>query len=155
GNDIPLVIQIGKWRRQITIPTVQQCVDNPITDKTLTRLPRNHGEGDIPKIAVSTGSADSMECLLQRIGVDRNEYGGGASGAGRIHIYVGPNQSPGGSQGPGHGVKGTNTDSDTGLWSSSGQMQNYDIVILSCEGDENGDSKPKASLQALEEYANN
>jgi hypothetical protein len=143
GANIPLVIQIGKWRRQITIPTVSQCVDNPMTDPNQTRLPRNRTEGDIPKIAVSTGQADSMECLLERIGVDEAEYGGGASGAGRIHIFTGNGNSASGS-----------TSSESTLWDSATDLSSYDIVILSCEGGENGGTKPPTSLQALEQYAN-
>jgi hypothetical protein len=40
GTNVPLVIQVGKWRREIFIPTVTSCVDNPITDREQTRLPR-------------------------------------------------------------------------------------------------------------------
>ncbi|MGA9656313.1 MAG: hypothetical protein WBV96_20620, partial [Polyangia bacterium] len=45
GVDIPLVMQLGKWRRQITIPksmVTNQCGDNPITETkpvSLLRLP--------------------------------------------------------------------------------------------------------------------
>jgi hypothetical protein len=46
GTNIPVVVQIGKWRRQIVIPSVGQCVDTPLTTAE-TRMPKNQSEGDI------------------------------------------------------------------------------------------------------------
>ncbi|MGO8993068.1 MAG: carboxypeptidase regulatory-like domain-containing protein [Polyangiaceae bacterium] len=144
GANIPLVIQIGKWRRQLVIPTVTQCAANPQPDKSLT-LPKNQKEGDIPSIAVSTGSADSLECLLLRVGVDPAEYGGGAGGTGRIHIFQGgndptdtPNTNPPGPA------------SNANLWDSAGDINKYDIVLLSCEGSETY----KPSAQTVYNYVN-
>jgi hypothetical protein len=85
GRNLPLVVQIGKWRMVYTIASVVACQDNPQPDHSL-RLPRSHSEGNLPDIAISTGGADSMECLPLRMGVDAAEYVGGAAGPGRIHI---------------------------------------------------------------------
>ncbi len=39
GPNIPLVIQVGKWRKQLYVQNVSPCMDNPLPDKSL-RLPK-------------------------------------------------------------------------------------------------------------------
>jgi hypothetical protein len=150
GPNIPLVIQIGKWRRQFTLPNVVACQDNPVPDKLLT-LPKNRMEGDIPNIAISTGGADTLECLLRRIGVDAAEYAGGPAGTGRIHIFQGSSRGGGGIGGR-RGAPNTNPPapaSSTALWSSTAELMKYDITLLSCEGEET----QNMNQQALHDYA--
>src|SRR4029079_15766364 len=60
GTNIPVVIQTGKWRRQISGASVPACASTPLTDKNQTRLPRNKSEGDIPRIAIATGGSDAL-----------------------------------------------------------------------------------------------
>ena len=148
GDTIPLVITSGKWRRQITIAKVNECTDNtvPATD---TRLPKNRSEGDIPKIALTTGSADSLECLLRRIGIDDSEIGKMGDPS-RIHLFAGNGVSqfqpgfPGGS--------GMIPSADP-WWRSVDNLKAYDIVILSCEGNQNPDTKGQEGLNAIKAYA--
>jgi hypothetical protein len=160
GANIPLVIQVGKWRKQLTIPNVTQCQDNPLPDKTLL-LPKNHMEGDIPNIAISTGGADTLECLLRRVGVDASEYVPGPSTAGRIHIFGGSGGVMGGMMGGlfggggGFGVHQLPNTSPPGpmssmaLWDSAADIMGYDILLLSCEGAET----TGMNQQVLHDYA--
>ena len=145
GANIPLVIQIGKWRKQITIPNVAACTDNAQPDKSLS-LPKNHSEGDIPNIAISTGQADTLECLLRRVGLDAAEYGPGPSGTGRIHIFEGNGT---GNKGGAPNTATPAPRSATGLWDSKADLMKYDILLLSCEGGET----TQMNQQALFDYA--
>jgi hypothetical protein len=143
GTNVPIVVQTGKWRKEFMIPTVTKCVDNPQPDKTF-RMPRSGTDGNLPDIAISTGNADSLECLLLRIGLDAGEWMGGPGAAGHVHIFHG------------NGANTTNPgpESYMGLWDAPGtDLMNNDITLLSCEGGETANVTAQ-SQQFLLNYAN-
>jgi len=143
GDNIPLVITTGKWRRQIVIPHVEACLETQISDSD-TRLPRSSAEGDLPKIALTTGGGDSLECLIRRLGIDDSEVTTDA-GTGRVHFYRG--------NGVYKFAAGTDFPSATTLWDSVDKLKQYDLVLLSCEGSQNSLNKPQTSLDAMKRYA--
>ena len=121
GANIPLVIQLGRWRRAVTIANVPACTTTALPT-SLTRMPRNKNEGDIPKMAIATGNADGLECVLMKLGIDQAEFTQ-PNGSGRVHIY----RANGANAGNG-------TPAMSALVSSSSTLANYDIVLLPCEG---------------------
>jgi hypothetical protein len=129
GKKVPLVIQLGKWRREIEIGEVVPCTDNPLRPDQ-TRLPRNSTEGHLPKIAVTTGGSDALECLLKKIGVDVAEFTSD-SGTGRVNLFSGYRAAKSiivnGSRQP------LRTAED--LWASSDRMLDYDMILMGCEGE--------------------
>jgi hypothetical protein len=138
GDNVPLVIQLGKWRRQVTIPTIPSCASTPL-DAGTTRLPKNRSEGDIPKMAIVTGSADPMECLLLKIGIDAGEITEPTTTASRIHLFKGAN-SPG-------GIISAQTPAGTQLYGGTGAaLDAYDVVMLPCEGGEYNQSAGTANI---------
>ncbi len=140
GTDIPLVVQIGKWRRLVTLPAITACQTTALTDAGITRLPRNRTEGDMPQIAISSGNADAFECLLRKMGIADSEVTSPANG-GRVHFYRqnGLNLNPSAPAG-------------STLWTDAGTLMGYDVVILPCEG--NANNKPAAAVQNMVSYAN-
>jgi hypothetical protein len=124
GANIPLVIQIGRWRRQVTIANVAGCQDNPIP-ADITRLPRTQSEGDIPLMAFATGKVDALECVMRKIGVADAEFTK-PDGGGRIQFYLGS-----GAKGAN---AGKNTPSQDTLVDDVNQLSKYDIVLFPCQG---------------------
>jgi hypothetical protein len=149
GADIPLVIQIGKWRREVKIPNVAACATTAITDKDLTRLPRNKSEGHIPKISLTTGGADALECLLRKIGIADSEFTP-ETGDGRVNLYVGVNGSALYDPGVNAGAPFTPVEP---WWNSLDNLKKYDMIIHSCEGTANPTNKSPAATKALQDYA--
>lgn len=69
SGQIQFAIDKGRFRRISTF-SVQPCKDNPIAAPH-TVLPGKSGAGDdIPKIAVSTGSQDALDLVLNAMGLD-------------------------------------------------------------------------------------
>ena len=124
GTNIPLVIVTGKWRRQIVIPSTTSCADTALTPDQ-THLPRNQSEGDIPLFAVATGSVDTVECVLRKVGIADSEFTD-PSGGGRIQLYSG-------SGNPGARVDAS-TPSQIDLMSNLMTLNQYDVLMLPCQG---------------------
>lgn len=147
GNDIPLVIQIGKWRRTFTLDNVPQCTQTVLPDDLL-RLPANHEQGDLPRIALSTGGADALECLVRKLGIDDSEFTG-PEGGGAVHLYAG-------FSGTSHYAPELNEGADfppaEELWSTAASLGRYDITLLSCEGDPHSSNKSQAAFGAMHDY---
>ena len=129
--DVPInaiytvVIQAGKWRRQFS----ETVAAVPLTGLAL-HMPANHTQGDIPFIAIATGSVDALECVFRQMGIADSEFtdDNGTSG-GRIHLYKG-GKSPGAyinASSPSESVlMGTPTDSSL--------LNSYDVVMFPCQG---------------------
>ena len=139
GTNIPLVIQTGRWRRQVVIPSVSACVNTSFS----TRFPQNQTEGDIPKIAVATGSADSVECVLRKVGISDSEFTD-PSGGGRINFYS--------STGKAGAEISTSTPTADTLLGTSAALNQYDVLMLPCEGGEY--IKPAQQLANVVSFAN-
>src|SRR6202007_254744 len=78
GANIPLVVQVGKWRSKYTMPSaVVACQDNPFPNSTTPsqrlRLPAKQSEGDMPLIAYDAG-CDPMDALISKIGIASTEF---------------------------------------------------------------------------------
>jgi hypothetical protein len=149
GSQIPLVVQLGRWRRQFKVDVSTSCAATAIGD---LHLPRNESEGDIPLTAISTGAVDSIECILLKMGVDESEFAGTTTGgAGRIHLY---SAGFGSADANGHGPGAALVDSapESALLGSGGSFMQYDQIMLPCWGDEF--TKPSDALASLVSYAN-
>ncbi len=141
GSNVPLVVQIGKWRRKVTLPRIDPCTTTQVPAE-LTRLPRNRAEGDLPQMAVLTGACDGIACFLRRVGVDAQEFTGPDAG-GRLHVYRGAGPGPD-LMGGGGGTAGdcTGGSGPCPLWNTKQQLERYDTVLLGCECGENNQTKP-------------
>jgi len=146
SGQVSLVVQTGKWRRQYDVNVVANQA-NVIPD---LRLPANSSEGSLPNIAISTGGSDSFECLPLRLGVSASEYVAGSAAGGHIHIYSGWNGAT-----PATGA----VESNKTLWDTQAHLNEHDVGILSCEGQETtggqtGMRVGAAAQQLMMNYAN-
>jgi hypothetical protein len=147
GTGIKLVVQLGRWRRQFTVDISNSCGANSIPAGTLT-MPKNHNEGDIPRMGILTGGFDPIECVLRKMGIDDSEFTN-PGGGGHINLYLAAgtglppnpfagftNQCPGNPYGSGAQINAS-TPGQAALFGQSGgqpTINQYDLVVLACEG---------------------
>lgn len=129
-GDIPInatytvVIQAGKWRRQFT----ETVATDPLTNLAL-HMPADHTQGDIPLIAIATGSVDAPECVLLDMGISPTEFtddNGSINSGGRIHLYKG--SASGGAL-----INGS-TPLQSTLMTTPALMNGYDMLMFPCQG---------------------
>lgn len=174
GTNIPVVVQLGKWRREIMLKSVTSCEPNTVTNNCtaanpadcVLRLPRNQQDGldpltntyskaDLPQVAIVTGSADPFDCLLLKAGVDPKEFGDYTTDK-RVHMYQSDSK-------PGHTLNpkyGANVPGST-LWNAkpggNPNLASYDVLLLPCEGgafDKQGATSTNTPYRNLVDYAN-
>lgn len=139
GASIPLVIVSGRWRRQLTVPGTVACANTSFD----ASMPKDHTEGDIPKIAIVTGGADSVECVLRKVGIKDSEFTD-PSGAGRINFYSA-------SSLPGARITAS-TPNETALDVSSSTLNAYDVLMLPCQGGQV--NRSSSQLAAFQNFVN-
>ena len=148
GTNIPVVIQAGRWRRQYTVNTTK-CTNTVLN----MNFPTQQSEGDIPLIAVATGSVDAAECVMRKVGIKDTEFTvpTASGGIGRIQLYQG-------SDNPGikkdvNGASLPNESALVGTSVGSSSFNNYDIVMFPCQGTAAGQATA-ASQTNLINYTN-
>ena len=159
GPKVPLVVQVGKWRRMAYVAVNNQCSSNAIADVNLTRLPKFQTDGDkvaMPKIAVAVGDADRLQCLFLRMGVDPHEFTN-PDGVGAINLYNLPsalNDDSGYRGAYAAAYNGGATYPDAGaLWSDINQLAKYDVLLLACGGNQSATDPSKTSPNPITDAA--
>ena len=146
GEDIPLVIQTGKWRRQVEIAEISPCQPHDV-DSELTRLPQNSSQGNIPDIAVTTGGWDALQCLIRKIGVDVDEFTTEPDD-GSITLYAGDDGTDRFADNVNGGQHFTEA---RAWWDDVNELADHDIVMHSCDY---GSSTPSVEARdALRDFA--
>ncbi len=138
-SGVPVVVQLGKWRRRVSIDVGAKCAENKLSGPV--KLPSRAMDGDMPQIAVTTGGADSLECLLLNIGLDQSEFVYGKGGTGHVHMFAGAD---------GFNDNGKIPTAGDNLWQDKAKMSDFDILALSCEDGEHPENKN--NRQAMHDY---
>jgi hypothetical protein len=136
-----LVVKVGKFRRaeRRTLTAGAACSTTQIPHLS-TRLPRDRGDGlavNIPRIAVSTGRIDAIECVLYKMGIAQSEFavpGSDGSAAQRVHMYASEMVSSSNQPAFGQVMASSSTGTSAAeLYGTAERLNSYDMVIFDCE----------------------
>ena len=154
GSSIPIVAVSGRWRVQSVVNTTA-CVNTAIN----LRMPQNQNQGDIPKIAIATGSVDQVECVLLKMGISPSEFTD-PSLSGRINFYTGSGYTTNNlgtitSYGAGSAIS-PSTPTQASLMGgdtlNDSPLSQYDVLMLPCQG--TPDNNVVAGALGTQELAN-
>ncbi|HEX4336157.1 MAG TPA: hypothetical protein VH062_09605 [Polyangiaceae bacterium] len=148
ADTIPVVIQLGHWRRVFHFAVTKSCAPNAAPQDL--NFPSTSTEGDIPLTAISTGSYDPIECVLLKMGVAQQEFtslptwkaeaaAGTTPKPGRVHVYTatagnGGNANPGSVLAPQQDESVLMGTGNAG-GPANGTYMMYDQILLPCWGD--------------------
>jgi hypothetical protein len=151
GKALTVVIQLGRWRRVFQVDIDKSCDVNNVPDKTFL-MPSKQSQGNIPLMAMVTGNADSLECVLRKMGIDDTEFTDPAGG-GRVQFYLASDATATIAH-SGQQIDAT-TPVQGVLFGKDGAGQpvinGYDMTILACQGGAYAQSA--ADLTTLRNYA--
>ena len=156
GTDVPVTVQMGKWRRTVTVST-RSCATTTVAAGTL-RLPRSQKDGlnnqaDMPQMALLTGGCDDMACFLTNIGIADSEFTAPHAG-GRVDVYQGLGLVGNGAA-LSNGTAGNCTTNTCPLWQSKASFEAYDIALFSCEcGEQTNTNESTAAYGYLSQWLN-
>ncbi len=161
GTNIPLVIQIGKWRRKIILPTVTKCGNNAFTDAATMRLPRSMNDrapGDAPGTCTCRASrcrpgtpTRSTVCCASSASPTASSPTTAAAAASTC-TSAAPTAA---AWAPIRLMSGaTFANAYSTLFANYNKMLGYDIVILQCEGSQLESAK-MPYLGNMKRYADN
>lgn len=159
GKEFVLVVKAGRFRRAIkyTIPDGSECTTTTLPTKlpdNPTRLPRDMMDGlavNIPRIAVTTGGIDAMECVLEKMGIAHSEFGNpgdDGTAAPRVHLYRGDGNQPNGA------TIDSSTPLEDVIYGDGERLAMYDMLLADCEGADSANNLPQAQLANVLDYVN-
>lgn len=140
GTNVPLVIQTGRWRRQVTVSPITACASATLPAGESQRLPSKASEGDIPRMAIIMGDGDPIQCLFRRIGLEASVFGKTSDGFAtkRIHLYNHNGMLYSGAR-PGMNTSGwlaahkPPAIAGTPLLDDTAQMDKYQAIFSTCD----------------------
>ncbi len=181
-TEFPLVIRIGQWRRVVTVSPRDPCQSHQLS-ASKSSLPASHRQNNrhdhLPRVAISTGAADAMECVFYKLGVDPDEFTRHDED-GRFHIYRanGAVADPQLAQACDRADCSSPQSDDAchdrnpsscgnhpqgrllqdhlshNLYGDADRLNSYDMVVMACEGWEHSDYRSDADKRRLLDYAN-
>jgi hypothetical protein len=160
GSNIEVVITSGKWRRVLNVPSVTQCSTTTLGSsdttlpKSMTDVTPNTVSVSMPRIAVSTGNVDALECLIRKLGIADTEITTD-SGSGHVNLFSDTMAAGSGTSNFETGFAGGTgnfSDSQT-LWGNMTKLTSYDVLMNSCEGDHYPTTKSQTEMNNVKAYA--